>query len=438
MKKPFPKLAIGVLSFAIAIVSIPLLAAFEAHVLNVTAQIEAGCLNFIDDIDFGTTFPQEKLDKTFNVELANSFLVSNTMDALDYRIRQKPKCWNGDEAIPVFGRAIEINNQFVCEDQGFTLLPLLCPYLSKEEITTDGTVPNGENDSAGIPAFHGLPGPWTASTTLATEVRGMLIKSASDTVDRWNVDLKVPCFTGQCAQDWSKFVLASNPSVQNPNDYIQPGANEGKLFGCDLWLEVTDKRPPFGCFKKLDLMLVLDRSGSIDATELATLKSAAKSFVDDIGPTASSSHIGMSSFATTSTLNLHLTDSSTTAKTAIDALVSGGFTNLAGGIDLATGELANPGDGHDRPDGDSPDVMVIITDGLPNRPSPIATAQALAAAAATSSRAAGIEVFVVGVGVTTSTEAYLKTKIADDAAHYFAAVDFNTLGNILEDLAQCP
>lgn len=420
------------------VVMLPILAAFEAHVLNVTAQIEAGCLNRIGDIEFGTTFPQEKLNKRFNVELSNSFIASSSLDALDYRIRQKPKCWNGNEAEPVFGRVIEINNQFVCEDQGFELLPLLCLYLSKEEITADGTVPDGENDSAGIPAFHGLPGSWTPSTTLATEVRGSLTKSGEDLFDTWDIDLKVPCFEEQCAQDWNKFVLGVNPTVENPNDYIQPATNEGKLFGCDLWLEVTDKRPPFGCLKQVDLMLVLDRSGSIDASELATLKSAAKSFVDDIGPTASTSHVGMSSFETTATLDQHLTDSGTTVKASIDALVSGGFTNLAGGIDLATGELANPGDGHDRPDGDSPDVMVIITDGAPNRPSPIATAQAQAAAEADAARADGIEVFVVGVGVTSSTETYLKTEIADDAVHYFAAADFSALGAILEDLAQCP
>ena len=187
----------------------------------------------------------------------------------------------------------------------------------------------------------------------------------------------------------------------------------------------------------MDLVLVLDRSASIDAGELATLKTAAKAFVDDLAPSPSSSHIGMSSFGTNFTLDVHLTDSSSTVKSAIDALVAFGFTNLQGGINLATAELANPGDGHDRPDVGSPDTMVIITDGIPTRPLPFASSTQLAALAADNARAAGIEVYVVGVGVTTSTEAFLETEIADDASHYFAAGNFGDLGTILADLASC-
>jgi hypothetical protein len=410
--------------------------AFEAHILSVTAQIEGNSLVPIADIGFGTVFPQEKLDKTFGVELSASFLAAGNLDALDYRIRQKPKCWNGSVTSTVFGRVEDVNGVFVCEDDGFTILPGLCPYLSGSEITSDGNVTSSENDSAGIAAFHGLPGLWTPSTTDETEVRGALIKSASDTADEWNVDLKVPCFDGQCAQDWATFVAGVNPDA-DANDYIQPQHNRGELFGCDLWLEVTDERPPVGCQAQLDLMLVLDRSGSLDAGELATLKTAAKAFVDDLAPSASSSHIGMSSFATTSTLNLHLSSNSSTIKTAIDGLIAGGFTNLLGGLNLAISELANPGDGHDRTDITSPDTMVVITDGLPNRPLPFASSTQLAAIAADNARAAGIEVYVVGVGVTTSTELYLKTDIADDAAHYFAAANFGDLGAILEDLASC-
>ena len=79
--------------------------------------------------------------------------------------------------------------------------------------------------------------------------------------------------------------------------------------------------------------------------------------------------------------------------------------------------------------------MVIITDGAPTRPAGSAAADGIAAADA--ARAAGVEVFVVGIGVTAGTETYLKDNIADDAAHYFAADDFEDLNPILQDLAIC-
>ncbi len=411
---------------------LPLFSAFEAHIINVTAQIENGCLVRIPDIDFGTTFPQEKLDKTFNVELSGSFLASDEMDALEYRIRQKPKCWNGNADNPMFGVVVEDNGGFVCVDDGFEILPVLCPYLSKHEITTDGTDNGGKNDSSGIPAFHGLPGAWDISKTLATEVTGRLIKSAGDVFDTWNIDLKVPCFSRHCAQDWEDFVRGINPQA-NPADYIQPLENEHKLFGCDLWLEITAKIPPIGCTEVLDLMLVLDRSGSIDSTELQTLKDAANAFVTALTPTDGGVHIGQSSFSTTGSLDLHLTGVEADAHAAIDALVAGGFTNLKEGIELATAEL-DDAHAHERPE--APDVMVIITDGAPTRP--VGTAAADGAAAADAARAAGIEVFVVGVGVNASTEAYLKDEIADDHQHYFSAADFEDLETLLTELAICP
>ena len=418
--------------FGVALATLPLFSAFEAHIINVTAQIENGCLIRIPDIDFGTTFPQEKLDKTFNVELSGSFIASDEFDALQYRIQQKPKCWNLDNENLIYGEVMEEDSRYICKDTGFEMLPLLCPYLSKHELTTDGTDNGGENDSVGIPAFHGLPGVWDISKTLATEVTGRLVKSGDDISDTWNIDLKVPCFSRHCAQDWEDFVIGINPNA-NPDDYIQPLENEHKIFGCDLWLEITAKIPPIGCTEVLDLMLVLDRSGSIDATELQTLKDAANAFVTALTPSADGVHVGQTSFSTTGSLDLHLTGVEADAHAAINALLATGFTNLKEGIEFATGELDDAHE-HERPA--APDVMVIITDGAPTRPA--GTAAASATAAADAARAAGIEVFAVGVGVNAGTETYLKENIADDAAHYFGASDFGDLETILTELAICP
>ncbi len=184
-----------------------------------------------------------------------------------------------------------------------------------------------------------------------------------------------------------------------------------------------------------DVMLVLDRSGSINSTELGQLKTAAKDFVDALGLTPAGIHAGQSSFATTGSLDHHLLANAVTLKAAIDALVSGGFTNLKEGIDLAKTEFDNPGDGHDRADLSSPDKMIIITDGHPNKPFPSSTADDVAKTSADSARAAGIEVFVVGVGSDVNT-AYLQT-VADDASHYFSVADYSALETTLQKLDLC-
>lgn len=193
----------------------------------------------------------------------------------------------------------------------------------------------------------------------------------------------------------------------------------------------TPSPTPQAC-NQADVMLVLDRSGSINPTELSQLKTAAKDFVDALGLSSTGIHGGQSSFATTATLDQQLTDSGTTLKTKIDALVSGGFTDLKDGIGLANGELASI---RDRADGSSPDKMIIITDGHPNRPLPSSTAPAAAQTAATTAKGAGVEIWVVGVGSDVDAT-YLKT-IATDNSHYFSVSDYSGLKTSLQNIDLC-
>src|SRR3989338_2981131 len=230
------KILVGLSAVVLAVATVPMFAAFEAHIINVTAKIENALTVDTSPIQYGTVFPQERLDKFFTVALSEAFKGTARGDDIDTAIRQKPR--GGKEAVPATDPVTYSDfkpsgenqaGEFVCPD-GYVQLPILCPYLSKHEMTTDGIVQ--ENDSTGINAFHGSTTAWTMSSTLGTQVNGHLAKSQQDVDDQWKIDLRVPCFAGECAQDWAKFVRdeSGNPQI-DPNAYVQPKANEHKIFG---------------------------------------------------------------------------------------------------------------------------------------------------------------------------------------------------------------
>ncbi len=423
------RILLGLGAIGITLVMVPMFSAFEAHVVNVTATIENALRVPLKSINFGTVFPQEQLDETLDVHLSQSFIDEPRVDDVDYIIRQKPKCGlpiaNTDPVeYSAFGVVTEDGHgDFVCVDDGYVMLPLLCPYLSKHEISSDGLV--AENDSAGISAFHGLPGTWNLATTVATQVRGHLAKLQQDFDDLWNIDLKVPCFGGYCAQDWENYVFGINPNVI-ADDYVQPIANEHEIFGCDLWLEVGGiSLPGLGC-TNTDTVFVIDSSGSIGNANMALVQTATKALALAMAPSPAGTHIGVVDFDSDATLEQELTDVLASIDAAIDAMVSGGATAMGDGIAIASTELVSV---RDRADGSTPDYMVIVTDGVNN------TGQDPAAAAA-AAKAAGTTLYVVGVGAGVDTN-FLQNTIASSPAHYFAAADFDDLELILEGIAQC-
>ncbi|MFA6354239.1 MAG: hypothetical protein WCX12_00970 [Candidatus Paceibacterota bacterium] len=239
----------------IAIVGASMFAAFEAHVINVTATIENALTVPTTPILFGTVFPQEQIDKHLSVALSSSFLAENQgrVDTVNYMIRQKPKCgFTTDNGKNLIGETrtgevvIDANspggyridcgvnpNLNPTTDTGAVIqgtwgvLPSLCPYLSKH--SSNATDVN-------VPAFHQ---PFSVANGVVswTEAEGTLSKPNQTSAD-WTIDLKVPCFGGHCAQDWNDFVKKINP-LADPAAYTQPIANEHKVFGCDLWVETT-------------------------------------------------------------------------------------------------------------------------------------------------------------------------------------------------------
>ena len=87
-----------------------------------------------------------------------------------------------------------------------------------------------------------------------------------------------------------------------------------------------------------DIVLVLDRSGSMTGTPLANMKAGADTFIDIIdeatdsskdGTIGSGSRIGIVSFADSATADTQLITSVAALKSAVNSLNAGGSTNHA-------------------------------------------------------------------------------------------------------------
>ena len=259
MKK---KIVLGLAAAGTALAMLPLFAAFEAHVINVTATIENALNVDVTPISFGTVFPQEQLDKPVHILLSDSLQKENRVDDVSYIIRQKPKCAvTTNEGKTLVGPTATGEVVPDTSEQGYHIdcgpdprqldpttgqplppgstwgvLPSLCPYLSKHKSDGDKQIQESE-----INAFHQ---PFTIVNGVVQwlDAHGYLTKVDNDIEDDWNIDLKVPCFGGYCAQDWADYVHHWNATT-DPSQYTQPIGNEHKVFGCDLWVETTGISP---------------------------------------------------------------------------------------------------------------------------------------------------------------------------------------------------
>jgi Ca-activated chloride channel family protein len=139
------------------------------------------------------------------------------------------------------------------------------------------------------------------------------------------------------------------------------------------------------------VMLVVDTSGSMDATDVQpTRMDAARSAAHTlVGQLPSSARVGLVSFSSSPALQAQLTDNRETVSTAIDSLQAGGATDTGDALQLAVDQLKSSA--KPSTNGKTPALIVLLTDGVTNRgPDPqLAAAQA---------KAAGIVIATVGIG----------------------------------------
>ncbi|MGH2670391.1 MAG: vWA domain-containing protein, partial [bacterium] len=121
-----------------------------------------------------------------------------------------------------------------------------------------------------------------------------------------------------------------------------------------IWYTVANPALADSC--GLDMVLVLDSSGSINATELTQMKSAFNAFVAAFLP-ETPTEMAVVDFDTSAAVIQPFTSSEATLNTAINSVASGGATNWDDALFDARGLPHRP---------TKPDLMVFASDGNPN------------------------------------------------------------------------
>lgn len=183
----------------------------------------------------------------------------------------------------------------------------------------------------------------------------------------------------------------------------------------------------------VDIMLVLDRSGSMSGNPLALLKAGAIEFIDIIkeatnpgNPGATNigfpNRMGIVSFAANATLNTALTEDVDTLKATVNALTANGNTNHEAAFNLGATSYTPVLSPANRK------IMVMFTDGD-------TTAGGDASQAALNARNAGIEIYLIGLGNNIDVNNLNDWASDPDTSHVIIAPTPEDLKQAFEDIA---
>ncbi|MDP3882701.1 MAG: VWA domain-containing protein [Candidatus Staskawiczbacteria bacterium] len=167
-------------------------------------------------------------------------------------------------------------------------------------------------------------------------------------------------------------------------------------------------------------------------SKIESAKNAGKSFLDNL---KSQDQSGLVSFSDTANLEKGLSNDHNATKTAVDAVVTGGATNIGDAIAFATAEFngnANP---------QATKTIILLTDGKANKPNGSGSGEdpldvAYAIEKATEAENLGYKVFTIGLGSDGDINAVMLQEIADiTGATYHHAPNGDGLEDVYNEIS---
>ena len=193
------------------------------------------------------------------------------------------------------------------------------------------------------------------------------------------------------------YLLQITPPVQNAE-----GSYDLNICFYDKDYDVESNAVIYSSGGNIDVVEVIDRSGSMYGEPIQAAKNSAKLFVDLM---AIDDSIGVASYSSSASVNYGLTKISSetikqNAKNAIDGISADGMTSIGAGLRAAYNELVNKGDPS------HPHSIILMSDGWQNTaPHPDTVLPDI--------RNANIRVFTIGLGE--YADADLLSHIAHDS-----------------------
>jgi RHS repeat-associated protein len=219
---------------------------------------------------------------------------------------------------------------------------------------------------------------------------------------------------------WSQ-VSGPAPVVFNPSNtpvtnvtFSAQGTYVLRLTANDTQFSASDDvQVTVGCGAnpvKLDIALVLDKSGSMTGQPFIDSKAAAKAFLDRL-QLSTNDQIAIVSFGNPAEVNQPLTHNGAQAKAVIDGLAIDSFSgsNIDSGISVAMQELLSA-----RHDPAAQRIIVLLSDGGYNHGPPPTHSAALA-------KAAGIRILSIGFGLPQYFNVVAMRDVASAPSDFFYA-----------------
>jgi len=172
---------------------------------------------------------------------------------------------------------------------------------------------------------------------------------------------------------------------------------------------------------RLDVVLVIDQSGSMDGAPMAAAQAAALAFVNELNPAGA--QVAVVAFSTSAEVTQPLSGNLAGAVRAIARLTAAGQTNYQDALDKARSEATGP-----AARAGVPHIAVMMTDGRPTNGAPSAMA------AADAIKSAGITLYTIGLGTTLDSD--LLRDMASQPDYYFETPSEAELADVYREIAR--